>query len=442
MVINRTIKLLPTKDQKLILNEWFSTTNYVYNKTIEEIEVRKAKINFQSLRNMLVTSNTRTTDQTYVQLMKKLKYVNLHLSLLDEWFQLNHNVSIRCEKLITILNARKSLLKKRKQSIPFQQNISLKPWECRTPKEIRANAVQDVVNAYKSGFTNLQNGNIPYFRMHYRKKKEAPKSLLLQTNNLKLVDGKLTIMPSKLGERLCSFAIGKRCKKIVRNMSINGSCRLIKKHGDYYLNIPIERKTNERHSQFRYCGVDLGLTDLATVFSNEKILKFKHNTLLLKKLNAKIDMFKRKRMKPLLQSQRTGFKKSTICKYEKRKTDMINQIHWQLINHLLKEFDVLFWGDIKSHDIVQNGKNRFINRDFNDLKFHLLRSRLLYKATLNGKTVILVPEPYTTKTCSRCGTVKNIEDSKVYQCSKCEKNFERDENSGKNMCIKGIMLLN
>ena len=45
-------------------------------------------------------------------------------------------------------------------------NTNIKKWELETPKQIRANAVDDVVKAYETGFSQLQSGLISYFNMY------------------------------------------------------------------------------------------------------------------------------------------------------------------------------------------------------------------------------------------------------------------------------------
>ena len=102
--------------------------------------------------------------------------------------------------------------------------------------------------------------------------------------------------------------------------------------------------------------------------------------------------------------------------------------------------DVLYLGDIKSHDIVKNGKNKNLNRAFNDLKFFQFKQRLLYKASLLSKQVILVKEHYTTKCCSSCGIINNNVGSKeVFECQSCNLKTRRDMNASKNMKLKGLV---
>jgi len=106
----------------------------------------------------------------------------------------------------------------------------------------------------------------------------------------------------------------------------------------------------------------------------------------------------------------------------------------------LKECDVIYLGDIKSHSIVKGKKNKKLNRDTCDLKFYLLKERLLYKANVNNKKVHLVKEHFTTKTCSNCGKVNNsVGSSEVFECKICNLNTGRDINASKNILMKGFL---
>jgi transposase len=55
--------------------------------------------------------------------------------------------------------------------------------------------------------------------------------------------------------------------------------------------------------------------------------------------------------------------------------------------------------------------------------------------------VFLVPEHYTTKTCSCCGTINNKVGSKeIFECGECNLITGRDMNASKNMKMKGFFL--
>ena len=77
-----------------------------------------------------------------------------------------------------------------------------------------------------------------------------------------------------------------------------------------------------------------------------------------------------------------------------------------------------------------------------NLKFYQLKQRLIYKASVAGKKVVLVPEHYTTKTCSCCGKMnENIGSKEVFSCDNCKIVTGRDMNASKNMKLKGLYFL-
>ncbi len=119
--------------------------------------------------------------------------------------------------------------------------------------------------------------------------------------------------------------------------------------------------------------------------------------------------------------------------------NIVDNLHWKIIKDLLSENDIIFLGDIKSHNIVKDGKNSILNRNFNDLKFFQFKQRILYKSKSLGIKVVLVSEHYTTQTCSFCGSNNKPGSSKTYSCSNCKNEYDRDHNSSKDMIMKGLV---
>ena len=153
------IRLYPNKEQLIILKEWFGTHRYVYNKTINEIKDNKTKINFQILRNKLVTYETR-------------------------------------DGII---------------------NENIQKWEIKVPKEIRAHSVKDVVKGYKTGFSNLKNNNIKKFEMRYKSKKNKNDSIGIQKQSIKNIGSHYKIYNNTLGK----IKIGNRNKKKFNELTIS-----------------------------------------------------------------------------------------------------------------------------------------------------------------------------------------------------------------------------
>jgi transposase len=111
-----------------------------------------------------------------------------------------------------------------------------------------------------------------------------------------------------------------------------------------------------------------------TLFNNDKIVEYKHNHDLIKLLNKRIDELKKRR--------RRKNKRNLLNKIEKKKKNLVDEIHWKTINDITSFNDVIFYGNINSHNIVKNSNNIYLNRDINDLKFYLFKERLIFKSLI------------------------------------------------------------
>ena len=412
---NLKIQLKPSIYQQKILNEWIKTSNYVYNKTIACIN-NGNKVNFINLRDKCVTSRTKKLNNDYCMLAKNIRVLNKQIK--EE----------KNEEQLKILNEQLIIETNKRKAIKFEKNIFIQEWESNTPKAIRDGAVGDVCKANDTGWSNLKAGNINHFKLGFRKITKNT-SFVLPHSLIKNKSGTLVIAPTFLKDK-STFKMGKRTLKKYKDIEINNDCRIIYERNKYWIAIPIRTILKQKVKCLNYCGIDPGVRTFLTSFGNNSVVEYTQNKVLLKKLNKKID---------LLNSQRT--KKRNKYKIERRKENVINEIHWKSINDILKRNDYVFYGDIKSHDIVKKSKNKFLNRDINDLKFYKFKERLMYKANVLNKRVFSVNEMYTTKTCSSCGYLNNVGKKEIYKCEmiKCNKTLLRDVSAAKNILMKGII---
>jgi putative transposase len=429
------IRLKVNTEQRKTFNEWFNTSNYVYNRTVSCINDGE-DIHFNDLRDKLVTENTKKNNTEYVTLANNIKLyreekrkqqnllkkipktettaINLLIQTAEEKYQKEK------EKLNTI-----------KKSLKSSKNENIRKWETNTPKEIRAGAVNDVCKAYKTAFANLKLGHIKHFRLGFRKKNESNKCLLLPKSSIANNGGILTIAKTFL--KSSKISMGKKTIKKHKNLVIEHDCRLVKQKNEYWLFVPVPVVNAEKKEPLNYCGIDPGVKTFMTCFGNNGCIEYKYKEGVLHKLDNKINYLTDRR-----RTNRGRVHKKKINKLEKRKESLVDELHWKTINNLLKMNDFIFYGDIKSHDIVKNGKNRTLNTDINNLKFFKFKQRLLFKSIEKGKKVFEVKEQYTTQTCSFCGSMYKPGLSRVYKCKNCEKYIGRDVNAAKNILMKGI----
>lgn len=414
------IQIYPTMEQRTQLNNMLDVSNYTYNKAIAEVN-SGATPNFYALRTQLVTSQTRTGNNEYHQLMSSIK-------------ELIHQKKHASTEAATIMEEQITELRRRITKIPYVKNESIQEWELKIPKEVRAGAVHDVAKAYKTAMANLKAGNIRFFHLGFRD--STNKSCVIPKQALQNVNGVITMFPKCLN---MLFAMGARNMKKYHDLKIMHDVRLIKKQYKYYLIIPVSSNKREQIKQpVNYVGVDPGVRTFMTAFGNNGCIEYEHDNSVFTKLNNKLYKLKARK-------KRT--RKRTLDKIDARKANLINDLHWKTITHLLEHNDVIVYGDIKSHDIVSGGRNKTLNRNMNNLKFFQFKQRLLHKAAERGKRIICITEEYTTKTCSFCGQLNEPKKSKIYTCNsnECIKRcggvcrIGRDVNAAKNILMKGLL---
>lgn len=431
-----------TKQQRIIIDEWINTSRYVYNKAIHLINKGHA-INHYKLRDKLVTANTKKYNKEYKEFEIQLQELNNEKKSLNKELIKNKKDIHKYNEIIKQLEMQEQLIINKKKSrtvlikllLP-EKNKGINDWELNTPKDVRDGAIIDICNAYKTGFSNLKLGNIKFFKMHYKRKTNPDKCVSIPKSFLKNKNG-IIHLSSDFFKENCKMKMGKKTLKKYKDLKINNDSRIIKQKNDYWLIIPIQLPENPKTPLINYCGIDPGVRTFMTSFGNNECIEYHHDEERIKALNSKIVTLKNLRGL----KQRKRILKKQLNKIENRKENLINELHWKVINDLLNRNDVIFYGDIKSHDIVKNNINRTLNRNINDLKFFKFKERLLFKASEKHKRIVLVNEAYTSQTCCFCGSMYKPGCSKIYECKSCNKRIDRDINASKNILMKGILSL-
>jgi putative transposase len=351
--------------------------------------------------------------------------------IINEWIDTSryvYNKTVRIIKdgnTINKFNLRNKLVTYKNRDGCINPNIN--EWEINTPKDVRAGAVFEVCNAHKSASANTKN-----YEMTYRKKSSNKQTLIITEAMLKFNKDTYTfsLAPTFIKDEI---VIGKRTinmiKKKYPDLTINNEAKLTRINNEYYLNIVIPTKIGKKEKLVNYCGVDPGVRTFITTFGNNGCVEYKHRQKLLNKLNYQIDIMK---------ASKKRIRKRAYNKREKRKANIITDFQWKTANDLLKDNDVIFYGNIKSHGIVKNSNNPYLKRNLNDIKHYQMKQKLAYKANINHKIVFFIDESYTTKTCSICGCLNNPRESSIYTCSSCNTIMGRDINAAKNILMKGI----
>ena len=220
------------------------------------------------------------------------------------------------------------------------------------------------------------------------------------------------------------------------NLRLQGkilSAKIFKQGEKWFVSVAVELQNiiKPQPKTDKQVGIDLGITDLATLSNGEKIqapkpLKAKLNKLkrLSKSLSRK-QKGSKNREKAKTKLSRLHFKISCIRK------DFLHK----LTTSLVKSYDVICLENLNVKGMV---KNRKLSRAINDLGFYEFKRQLIYKANQWGKTIKELDRFYpSSKTCSCCGFIMDKANLtlavRYWTCPNCKTSHDRDVNASINI---------
>ena len=243
--------------------------------------------------------------------------------------------------------------------------------------------------------------------------------------------------------------IGKKIKipnlgwvKLKENLRFNGkilNATVFKKGSKWFVSVGVEidnpPKLNAK--THKSVGIDLGITDLATLSDSTKIQAPKPLKNKLKKLQRLSKSLSRKQ-KGSNNREKAKTKPSRLhLKIFNIRKDFLHK----LTTDLVKRFDVICLENLNIKGMV---KNRKFARSINDLGFYEFKRQLVYKANIHHKTVKELDRFYpSSKTCSCCGfKVDELPLSiRNWQCPSCNTTHDRDINASLNILNKADKVL-
>jgi len=216
----------------------------------------------------------------------------------------------------------------------------------------------------------------------------------------------------------------------VKIMNINRSG-----NNKWFVNFVCEYNNEQYNLPKNNCiGLDLGINNFMTLSNNTKKDNpkfYKHEEKELKKAYKKFsktgkNIYERKKKLKILKRiyERIGNKRKDFCH--------------KASNTIIKKYDIICVENLNIKNMFSN--NKTLNKNINDVAWNMFINQLEYKAEEAGKQVIRVNPCNTSKTCSRCGIIKDhLELSeRIFYCIWCGLEIDRDHNASINILRLGL----
>jgi len=179
-------------------------------------------------------------------------------------------------------------------------------------------------------------------------------------------------------------------------------------------------------------GVDVGLNEIATLSSGEKIA----NPRWFRTTEKKLAKEQRKLSRKKKGSANRKKQKIEVAKVYRTIRNQRKDFHHKLSRELVERYDLIVFEDLKVRNML---KNYYLAKSISDAGWNVLVNFTSYKAEDAGGFVEQVIPNGTSQLCSGCGAeVKKSLAVRTHKCSECGLVMDRDENAALNILRRGL----
>jgi len=383
------LKLKPSLQQRRKLEQWAGCVRYTYNKAIAAINNKKYnnRKSVFSLRDRFVTASYRSSHT----------------------------------------------------SNNFFNN---KQWLLECPKAPRKGAIDDAVTAYKAALSNFKAGNIKYFKLGFRSKRESMRrgwSMTLEKNNIRRVDDKLFIFKSEFGGTDIRYCSTKQLHKLIPEDKPSADCKLMRdKYGDYYLAIPTTVKVAKQVPINSVASVDPGIRKFATIYSPDKRTAYYYAANyepVITSLLHKYDDMQSEFVKSKKTVDKRALAKQMLC-LRKSISNKKKELRNQYANFLATEFDAVLMPKLPTSQLSMQLTSK-VARSMMSTCHASVFDFVKQKFAERGKTLLQVDEAYTSQTCIRCGHLHK-DGCELKTCPSCRYTVDRDLSGAACILLRAI----
>ena len=288
------------------------------------------------------------------------------------------------------------------------------------PERIITGAIKDFCSNLQGCFTKIRNGDIKFFEIHEKKKKDLSQTLNLESRCFSRVKKtKNTLFKTYSFRNSTSKNLGttkglkirgfyKKGKARIKlcDIDIEKDSRISYENLNFFLLIPYmkeELKTNPRHTVI---SLDSGIRTFQTGYCPEghTIEICKDTNSKLKKYYSRLDelntrYFATKKDNGSFAKDFKG-KRTAISRRRKRYFEKIRNIiddmHWKTIKFLTENYQDIIISDFRVKELLQLNELRHISkRVLSSLSHYRFRQRLIEKCQARGNYLGIFDESYT-----------------------------------------------
>src|ERR1700730_11024075 len=192
--------------------------------------------------------------------------------------------------------------------------------------------------------------------------------------------------------------------------------------GDWWLCLPVAYEVQDSVAPKEEIGIDLGLKDAAATSDGEKL---------------QAGHFYRRIEQRIAQAQRRGHKRQAKRLHRRAARRRKEALH-RFSRKIVDSYQTIFIGDVSSLKLAKTRMAKSVL----DAGWGMLKTQIQYKGQQAGRSVFMVDERNTTRTCSSCRALTgptglDMVVVRTWVCSACGGMHDRDVNAARNILFAG-----
>jgi putative transposase len=208
---------------------------------------------------------------------------------------------------------------------------------------------------------------------------------------------------------------------------------------EYFVFITVEQeRTITRINPRKILSIDLGISrPIASVMLMDDVMKSP------KFYGKEIKAISHQREWRKAQLQHSGIEEPNVSRYTRSIDDYIHNYVNDIIKIAKQNDCSIVVGNLSlSKKYVKGKSSKKQRKQAIGIPYFRIKTYLQYKATLEGISIVFVPEYYTSQRCSKCGNVCEANrNGNFYSCSNCGYNQQADLNGAINIAKEANRLL-
>jgi IS605 OrfB family transposase len=322
-------------------------------------------------------------------------------------------------------------------------------------------AIHNFTGNINSALSNKKNGNIKNFDLKYHTSKDENNFIVFDDSSYPAFHRKIKgVYSYRYSGESCKHRTRVSWNNLVNDHHPNAGISILydKNTDKWYGCIPVERNwfppkdhrsENQRNvTGEKIIGLDPGMRKFLTGMTSDgdSVIIGKNAykeiiPILISISKTESELRKQRKGKVVLSEEEVKSKIQQKRTQWARVKNLICDMHWKTVKYLTCNYKYIFLEDFKVQSCIQGNIPSIVKRILNQYSFYQFKTRLQYGCETRGCKLTYVHPALTSKSCCNCGALNNVGTKEEYYCNKCNNTFDRDENAGTNIIIKGLTAL-